>query len=98
MPIAKARYSISIRNKVISTLPIENGPWHKLENTEPIVTTQRNNFNGPRQVHFIFDVGKYAKTKHVKDMPICITIGMPPHSVINNKSVPLDLGGDPSKP
>jgi hypothetical protein len=98
MLITTARYSISIRNKGIFTLPIENGPWHKLINTEPIVTTQGNNFNGPKQVHFIFDVGKYAKTKHVKDMPICITIGIPPHSVFNNKSIPLNLGGDPSKP
>jgi hypothetical protein len=62
------------------------------------VTTQGNHFNGPRAIYIIFYVGKYVKTKCVKEIPICIIIGIPPHNVINNKSVPLDPRNDLLEP
>ncbi len=62
--------------------------------TEPIVTTQGNHFNGPKAVRIIFGVGKYVKIERVKKIPICITVGKPPHNVINNKLVPLAPKGD----
>jgi hypothetical protein len=98
MPITEVKYPISIRNEKKITLSIENGPWHKLVYIEPIVTTQGNHFNGLGVVHIIFGIGKYVKTGHVKEIPICITIGIPPHNVISNKSVPLDPRGNLLEP
>ncbi len=62
------------------------------------MTIQGNHFNGPRATNIIFGVGKYVKTKCVKEIPICITIGIPPHNVINNKLIPLDPRGDIFEP
>ncbi len=36
------------------------------------------------QYILFFDVGKYVKSEHVKDIPIYIIIGIPPHSVNNH--------------
>lgn len=77
---------------------MENFPLHNLIYIEPIVTTQKNYSHGKIIIPISFVLRRLVVVDPYVDVPLHLTTIIPLDSKIVTKSVPLDLGCDPSKP
>jgi len=77
---------------------MENFPLHNVIYIEPIVTTQKNYSHGTIIIPISFVLRRLVVVDPYVDVPLHLTTIIPLDSKIVTKSVPLDLGCDPSKP
>jgi len=98
MPINEKIYPLFVGNQKFPTILMENFPLHNLVNIEPIMTTQENYSHASRSIPTSFLLKRFVVKKPFVNVPILLTIGIPSHNIITTKLVPLNLGGNPSKP
>ncbi len=65
---------------------------------EPIATTEGNYLHGLKVVPTSFGLRRFIVVEHDVKVLVCLTTRIPSHNIVTTKSIPLDLGGDPSKP